>query len=287
LEFDTSKYSTGYAIERKRHGSWVHTKDLHVTSVGIGATGNDPFTVSGNALITGGDVIVAGDVTVGNDLYVVGAFELDGQELTETFVTIANNLSDLANASTSRTNLGVAIGSNVQAHSSVLDATTASFLTTDETKLDAIEALADVTDATNVAAAGAAMISGVDFLDNEVAKPKFKDYAETVNVVGNVNSPTAFDFEDGNVQTVTVAGIDQGATITFSLANPPASGIAGTMTVIFTNGNAHGDVAFHSSIKWPGDNAPTLSASGVDIISFTTIDAGTTYYGFVGGINFS
>ena len=287
LEFDTSKYSTGYAVNRKTHGSWVHTKDLHVTSVGIGATGNDPFTVSGNALITGGDLTIAGDVTVGNDLYVAGAFELNGQELTETFVTIANNLSDLANASTSRTNLGVAIGSNVQAHSSVLDATTASFLTADETKLDAIEALADVTDATNVATAGAAMISGVDFLDNEVSKPKLKDYAETVNVVGSVNSSTAFDFEDGNVQTVTVAGINIGSTITFSLANPPASGIAGTMTVIFTNGLAHGDVAFHSSIEWPGGVAPTLTASGVDIISFTTIDAGTTYYGFVGGINFS
>ncbi len=67
----------------------------------------------------------------------------------------ANNLSDLASAATSRTNLGVAIGSDVQAHSAVLDATTASFLTADETKLDGIETAADVTDATNVAAAGA------------------------------------------------------------------------------------------------------------------------------------
>lgn len=44
-------------------------------------------------------------------------------------------------------------------NSSVLAATTASFLTADETKLDGIEALADVTDATNVAAAGAVMES--------------------------------------------------------------------------------------------------------------------------------
>lgn len=52
----------------------------------------------------------------------------------------SNNLSDLTNAATGRTNLGVAIGSDVQAHSSVLDSTTASFTTADETKLDAIEA---------------------------------------------------------------------------------------------------------------------------------------------------
>ena len=54
----------------------------------------------------------------------------------------ANNLSDLANAGTGRTNLGVAIGSDVQAYSAVLDATTASFTTADETKLDGIEASA-------------------------------------------------------------------------------------------------------------------------------------------------
>jgi len=50
----------------------------------------------------------------------------------------ANNLSDLSSASTSRTNLGVAIGSDVQAYSSVLQNTTASFTTADETKLDYI-----------------------------------------------------------------------------------------------------------------------------------------------------
>jgi hypothetical protein len=45
-------------------------------------------------------------------------------------------------------------------NSSVLAATTASFLTADETKLDGIEPAADVTDATNVAAAGAVMNTG-------------------------------------------------------------------------------------------------------------------------------
>ena len=330
----------------------------------------DDIVINGNTIghtvdtdlitVTGGLMTVAGTVSIpGSSLIIDGVTVTStGTELNSAAgaALTANNLSDLANASTSRTNLGVAIGSNVQAHSAVLDATTASFLTADETKLDAIEASADVTDATNVAAAGAlmdseltsiadvkaldqsvvsgatptftttnftddtnkrlmtdaqetkldtvessadvtdatnvaaagaAMISGVDFLDNEVAKPKLKDYAETVNAVGNVNSSTAFDFEDGNVQTVTVAGVDSGSQIVFSLANPPASGIAGTMTVIFTNGLAHGDVAFHSSIEWPGGVAATLSASGVDIISFLTIDAGTTYYGFIGGINFS
>ena len=71
-----------------------------------------------------------------------------------------------------------------------------------------------------------------------------------------------------------------------SFTNPPASGAAGTVTLIITNGGAN-TTTWHSSVKWPGDNAPALTASGVDVISFMTIDAGTTIYGFVGGINFS
>lgn len=62
----------------------------------------------------------------------------------------SNNLSDLSNASTSRTNLGVAIGSDVQAYSSVLQNTTASYTTALNTKLSGIETGADVTDAANV-----------------------------------------------------------------------------------------------------------------------------------------
>lgn len=60
-------------------------------------------------------------------------------------------------ASQARSVLALVIGTNVQAYSAVLQATTASFTTADQTKLDGIEELADVTDATNVAAAGAVM----------------------------------------------------------------------------------------------------------------------------------
>ncbi len=114
----------------------------------------------------------------------------------------ANNLSDLNNAGTARTNLGVAIGSDVQAHSAVLDATTASFLVADESKLDGIEAGADVTDATNVNAAGAVMESDYD--------------AQTILAATTDNTPAALTVAEqtlvgritaGNIAALTAAQI--------------------------------------------------------------------------------
>lgn len=67
----------------------------------------------------------------------------------------ANNLSDVGNALTATQNLSVEVGVDVQAYSAVLDATTASFLVADESKLDGIAAGATVnsTDATLLARA--------------------------------------------------------------------------------------------------------------------------------------
>ena len=132
-----------------------------------------------------------------------------------------------------------------------------------------------------ITAAGATFSGQVNLLDNEVIRPKFKDYAETVNAGGSKNASFNVDFEDGNVQTFTFAD-----DLTVSFTNPPATGIAGTVTLIITNGGAN-TTTWNSAVKWPGDNAPALTSSGVDIVTFTTIDAGTTIYGFVGGINFS
>ena len=117
--------------------------------------------------------------------------------------------------------------------------------------------------------------------DNLVSRPELKDFAETVNAIGSVNSNTAVNFESGNVQTVTIAGNCE-----FSFSNPPASGKAGTVTLIITNGGSS-TVTYHSSVKWPSDVAPSLTSSGIDIITFLTTDAGSNIYGFVGGLNFS
>lgn len=48
-------------------------------------------------------------------------------------------------------------------------------------------------------------------------------------------------------------------------------------TLVLTNGGAY-NVTWPSSFKWDGGTPPLLMASGIDVITFFTIDGGTTYY---------
>ena len=137
----------------------------------------------------------------------------------------ANNLSDLANAGTSRTNLGVAIGSDVQAYSSVLANTTASYTTAEETKLSGIETGADVTDPANVTAAGALMDSEVTNLA-QVKAFDSSDYATAAQgtlatnalpksggaMTGPITTNSTFDGRNVSVDGSKLDGIAAGAT---------------------------------------------------------------------------
>ena len=86
------------------------------------------------------------------------------------------NSTDVNTALGSDAVLDSDIGTTVQAYSSVLANTTASYTTAEETKLAGIETGADVTDATNVTAAGALMDSEVTNLA-EVKAFSSADYA--------------------------------------------------------------------------------------------------------------
>ena len=115
--------------------------------------------------------------------------------------------------------------------------------------------------------------------DNLVTRATLKDYAIEGSAVGNTGATRTLDFNDANFFSAT---LDQACTFTFS--DPPASGDFGAFVLELTNGGAFA-ITWPASVDWPGGTAPTLTASGVDQLVFTTRDAGTTYFGFVAGLD--
>ena len=116
----------------------------------------------------------------------------------------------------------------------------------------------------------------IDFQDEQAIRPEIKDYAETVNAIGGTGGGTQdIDLTAGNVVTATV----DTSTNTFTFSNPSATGKCCSFTLILTNGGSQ-TVNWPSSVDWEGGTAPTLTSSGVDILSFMTVDAGTRWYGF-------
>ena len=110
---------------------------------------------------------------------------------------------------------------------------------------------------------------------------KTKKQTEIVNAIGTVSTSTAIDFSLGNVATAVIA-----AGGSFTLTNPPTSGIYGKIQLILTNGGL-GTSIFPATVKWAGGTEPTFTSSGIDIITLETIDAGANWYATVNGLNFS
>ena len=128
---------------------------------------------------------------------------------------IANNLSDLNNDATARTNLGVAIGTDVQAYSSVLQNTTASFTTTLKTKLDGIETAADVTDTANVTSAGALMDSEV----TNLAQVKAFNSADYATAAQGTKADSALQSSDIGTSIQAYSSVLAGTTASFTTAD--------------------------------------------------------------------
>ena len=88
-------------------------------------------------------------------------------------------------------------------------------------------------------------------------------------------SASDIDLSAGNYFTKTISG-----TTTFTVSNVATSGDVGAFVLVLTNGGS-ATVNWFSGVTWAGGTAPTLTASGVDLIAFFTIDGGTTWRGLV------
>ena len=93
-------------------------------------------------------------------------------------------------------------------------------------------------------------------------------YKQTAEAVGAL----AIDLATGNYFTKTIAGNS-----TFTFTNPPASGTACSFTLELTHSS--GTVTWPSTVKFPADTAPTLTAGKTHLFIFVTDDGGTRYRG--------
>lgn len=176
------------------------------------------------------------------------------------YLSKANNLSDLTNAATARTNLGLAIGTNVQAYD------------------------ADLTSwASKTAPSGTAVgTTDTQTLTNKTVEAGTFTNGYTEELVSaSTSSAYTIDLANGSVQYLTLTG---NCTYTFPT---PVAGRSFTL-VQKQDGTGSRTVTWPASVDWPGAVAPTLTATAnrADKFVFTAID-GSNWLGSVAGQNYT
>jgi hypothetical protein len=127
------------------------------------------------------------------------------------------------------------------------------------------------------------MAGNLLMVDNQIVRPNILDYGVENHDNGSVSGTATINMENGNSQYITLTG----NITTFSITNPPASGVEGTVKLYIEQGGTGSYTITWGSILWPGAVAPTLATAvgAKDILVFSTVDGGTTWFGFIGGLD--
>ena len=232
-----------------------------VGGVAISTASGTVTSVSGTGTVNGislsGTVTSSGNITLGGTLANV---DLTSQ---------VTGTLPAANGGTGITSLGTGVATFLGTPSS---ANLASALT-DETGTGV------AVFGTNPTLTGVTLAGEAACADNLVTRSILKDYAVEGSAIGATGATATIDMEVANFFSAT---LDQACTFTFS--NPAASGDFCGFVLELTNGGAF-VITYPASVDFVGGVAPTLTASGVDQLVFTTRDGGTTYFAFVAGLD--
>ena len=102
-------------------------------------------------------------------------------------------------------------------------------------------------------------------------------YREKVTTVGTVSTSTYnIDTNLSNIFDITL-----GNNVTFTFTNPPSSGFSKPVVIILRQDGTGSRTATFTGAKYTEGQLPTLStgAADIDVLSFFTIDGGTSWFG--------
>lgn len=105
----------------------------------------------------------------------------------------------------------------------------------------------------------------------------FEAYKEKVTTVGTVSTSTYnIDTSLSNIFDITL-----GANVTFTFTNPPSSGFSRPVVIILRQDGTGSRTATFTNAKYTEGQLPTLSTgtNDIDVLSFFTVDAGTSWFG--------
>jgi hypothetical protein len=117
-----------------------------------------------------------------------------------------------------------------------------------------------------------------NFADNVLIRPEIKDFSLTHTAITSTGNAITADCSTGNSFYHLLT-----ENTTFTLSNPSPTGKLCSIQIEIKQDGSSGayTVAWPASVKWPGGTAPTISTSNdaIDLITLSTIDAGTTWLG--------
>lgn len=122
------------------------------------------------------------------------------------------------------------------------------------------------------AGSGDVTLAGAQTLTNKTLTTPLITGTREVRVAMPAN---AIDLATGNLFTKTISGAT-----TLTVSNVPTTGTAASFILELTNAGSAA-ITWFSGVKWAGGTAPTLTASGVDVLGFYSHNGGTTWRGLV------
>ena len=256
-----------------------------VTSISFGSTGLTPSTGTAGAVTVAGTLATASG---GTGLTTFAAannaiYSTSSSALTAGTLPVLAGGTGSTTAAGARTNLGATtVGGNL------FTLTNPSAVTFPRFNADnTVSALDAATFRTAIGAGtGDVTLSGTQTLTNKtLVSPTLNGVTmtgvldQTGSVRGNITPMAALDIDcsTGNYFTKTIS-----TNSTFTVSNVPSSRVYAFTLELTYNG---GTITWFSGVQWPGNVAPTLTTSRVNLFTFVTDDGGVIWRG-VSSVNY-